>query len=181
MKKHRFTEEEKKWLAEQDADLTYREITDAFNARFGTALKEYSISDVMCKRMKLKRTPKGQFQKGAKPKYDVGAEIVKAGYMWVKVNDEYFEGKAKTENYRKNWKRKSDVVWEKENGEIPKGHFLIFLDGDPMNCDIDNLYLVDRATHGIMCNNRWYSDNAEITLLALKWCELSKTIKEVTT
>lgn len=178
MKHHHYTEEEKAWLAKQSQDLTYKQITDAFNREFNSDRTVGQISDLMSKRMKLRRTPKGQFKTGAKPKYQVGSEILKAGYLWVKVDDKYFEGKCTSTEYCENWRRKADIVWEKAHGEIPKGHFLIFLDGDKTNCSIDNLYPVTRSTHATMCKNRWYSEKAELTLLGLKWCELYQAIKQ---
>ncbi len=37
------------------------------------------------------------------------------------------------------------VTWERHNGEIPKGHIIAFKDGDSMNCDISNLFMLSRA------------------------------------
>jgi hypothetical protein len=36
-------------------------------------------------------------------------------------------------------------LWEREYGKIPKGHNIRFRDGNPLNCAIDNLYLISRA------------------------------------
>ena len=40
---------------------------------------------------------------------------------------------------------KSRWVWEQANGPIPKGHVVILLDGDPMNCELGNLECVPRG------------------------------------
>jgi len=177
--KHRYTEEQKTWLLNQDTSLTYKELTNLFNQKFGTDLSMSRIQDLMVKRTSVKRSGnKGQFDIGAKPKYKVGDEIIKAGYIYVKIADHYIPGKTTSEDYKRNWKRKANIVWEKEHGEIPKGHFLIFLDGNPLNCDISNLYLVTRAVHGIMANNKWYKLNRDFTLGALKYCELLQAKKQ---
>lgn len=55
------------------------------------------------------------------------------GYVYVKVCD----GKL-----NKNWKPKQQVIWEKKYGEVPKGHKVIFLDGNRFNFDINNLAIV---------------------------------------
>ena len=185
MRHHHFTDEEKKWLTDQDPELTYQELTEAFNSHFGTALKRHSISDLMCKRLKVvsrrNNSKRGRFEKGAKPKYPIGAEVEKQGYIWVKVNDKYFpNGSTQMAHYYENWKRKSDIVWEEHNGSIPKGKFIVFLDGNRRNCDIENLYLIDRKTHVRMAQNNWYSDNPNFTLCALKYCELVVAIKDCT-
>lgn len=36
-------------------------------------------------------------------------------------------------------------LWEKENGKVPEGHCLWFIDGDTMNTDLSNLELITRA------------------------------------
>ena len=46
-----------------------------------------------------------------------------------------------------------------------------------MNCDISNLYMVNRKIHMTMTSNNWYSENKQQTLTALKWCELFYAIK----
>ena len=174
---HHYTTEEKEWLKNQDKSLTYKEITDRFNEHFNNDRSVDSIKDLMCKRMNLPKVNRTQFKKGAKPKYEIGAEVIKQGYVWVKVNDEYFEGaNTSHSDYKKNWKRKAEVVWEKANREIPKGHFLIFLDKNPLNCELDNLYAVDRGTHALMSKNKWYTESAELTKTAI---ELVKLIRKV--
>lgn len=36
-------------------------------------------------------------------------------------------------------------LWEQHNGPIPKGYNIQFRDGDTLNCDIDNLYMISRG------------------------------------
>lgn len=182
MRHHHFTEQEKEWLASQPATRTYKEILKGFNSTFNTDLKVDSIKDLLSKRMGIKRDKsnmsKTQFKNGAKPKYKVGDEIIKQGYVWVKIADEYFEGyKTGYADYRKNWKRKSDLIWEEHYGTIPNGMFLIFLDGDTMNCKIDNLYLMNRSIHATMNKFGWYSRNPELTLTAIKAVELMREVR----
>ena len=172
-KYHQYTEEEKEWLIGQDTSLTIEELTKRFNERFNESLSVSQISDLVIKRLKVRRSGNsGQFQIGPRPKYKVGDEIIKAGYIYVKIDDHYKPGKSTSEDYKRNWKRKANLVWEKEYGEIPEGQFLIFLDGNTLNCDITNLYPVTRAVHAVMTSNHWYKLNREFTLGALKYCEL---------
>lgn len=178
---HHYTEQEIQWLIKQDPNLTYAELTAMFNDKFGASVKRHSISDLMCKRIKAisrqGNRQKNQFVKGAKPKFSIGSEVIKQGYIWVKVNDRYFEGHYESNDYTHNWRRKSDVVWEKYYGKIPDGWFVIFLDKNPLNCSVDNLAIVNRSIHAMMNKNRWYSENKDITRLGLKWCELFMAIK----
>lgn len=177
----RYTEEELLWLFNQDPNLTYEELAVGFSERF-RKVSRGQMSDI--KRRYPDKMPdrkengnKTRFQIGKKPKYPVGAEIIKSGYVWVKVSDEYIPGTTTNKDYIKKWKRKAELVWEKENGKLPEGTFLIFLDGDTLNCDIDNLYPVTRSIHATMTKNRWYRKNKDFTLATLKYCELLQTIK----
>ena len=36
-------------------------------------------------------------------------------------------------------------VWEQANGPVPKGHAVVQLDGDPANCEPENLDCVPQA------------------------------------
>lgn len=178
-KHHIYTEVEEQFLRDNIGKYTYLELTSKFNEKFGTNLRLHSISDKCCKSMKIKRNCNtGQIQKGAKPKYQIGSEIMKQGYVWIKFNDKYFDRKVTMENYKENWMPKHRYVYEKLYGSIPDGAIVIFLDGNRENFDIDNLYCVDRKIHAVMCNNKWYTDSREHTLTAIKWCELFYTMKE---
>lgn len=76
------------------------------------------------------------FKKGNSPHNHkpVGTEILRGdGYIWVKVAEP-----AK-------WKQKQRVVWEREFGEIPPGHNVQMKNHDPLDCRIENLYLISRA------------------------------------
>ena len=171
---HFYTEEEKTWLINQDAEITYKELTEKFNEKFKCKRTESQIKDLMCKRLKIvSRTgniEKGFFT-GKEPIYKIGEEVIRDGYVYVKVKDECGENKT-------NWRRKQDVVWEKENGKIPEDKFVIFLDKNPMNCKIENLYLVNRSIHAQMCREGFYSTNPELTIVAIKSCELLAKLKE---
>lgn len=182
MKHHYFTTEEKEWLASQPTTLTYKELLNLFNEHFETELKIDSIKDLLSKRMGIRRDSrnmkKTQFQNGAKPRYKIGDEVIKQGYVWVKVADEYFDGHSTSfADYKKNWKRKADMVWQERNGEIPQGMFLIYLDGDTTNCDIKNLYLMDRSTHAVMNKMGWYSTIPELTVTAIQTARLMREVR----
>nr|DAU45704.1 MAG TPA: homing endonuclease [Caudoviricetes sp.] len=72
----------------------------------------------------------------------VGSERVNAdGYIEIKVAapDE--------------WKLKHRVVWEKENGAIPRGCNIQFRNGNRKDLRLDNLYLIDRKTQLLQQNS----------------------------
>jgi hypothetical protein len=65
--------------------------------------------------------------------YAAGTELVRDGRVYIKV-----PGIRRVQ-------LKHRYVWEKHHGKIPEGHIIKFKDGDFMNCDIDNLYIMSRA------------------------------------
>jgi hypothetical protein len=80
----------------------------------------------------------------------VGSERSDNGYIVVKSG-------------HSTWKRKHAVIWEKANGKIPKGHIVIFADGNRRNFDPDNLLLVTKKEHFIMNALGLRSPNAALT------------------
>jgi len=86
----------------------------------------------------------GQFKKGDRPKNTdpVGSEkVATIGYLKVKVAEPNV------------WRFKHKLIWEQTHGAVPKGHVVRFIDGDRMNCVLENLELLDRRTHRYL--NRW--------------------------
>ena len=53
-------------------------------------------------------------------------------------------------NQETSWMSKARWVWIQEEGEIPAGHAVIFVDGDRSNCDIGNLACVSRTVLRIL-------------------------------
>lgn len=82
-----------------------------------------------------------RFKKGNKPTtwMPIGSERV--------TKDGYLERKATDTGYPpKDWVAVSHIEWEKHNGRpVPKGHAVIFRDGDKRNFAPANLELISRA------------------------------------
>lgn len=160
---------------------SYVEITRLFNEQFeqektvkemqGT-LKNYNIINGRDTRIKLGNIPfnKGKkgcyasgcektwFPKGHTPENcrPVGSERTNInGYVEVKVCDP------------KTWKAKHAVLWEQKNGPIPKGHVVVFADGDKTNFDLSNLILVSRKELAVLNHMRLLSPDADITKTAV--------------
>lgn len=94
------------------------------------------------------------FKKGHRPSNycPVGTVRVKGdGYTYVKIADPGI------------WKQKHVLVWEAANGPKPKGHKLIFADGNKQNFRLENIILVSNAEHVRLNQNHLISDNAAIT------------------
>lgn len=68
--------------------------------------------------------------------------------------------------------------WRQAHGEIPKGYQVVHLDHDKGNNSIDNLYCVSGKVVREMSKNQWWFDNPQLTLAAIKYCELHFLLKE---
>lgn len=68
-------------------------------------------------------------------------------------------------------------LWEQENGKIPKGHCLWFIDGDSMNCTLKNIELITRAENVRRNHSNFLSYPPEISSLIQLKNKLQKTLK----
>ena len=86
-----------------------------------------------------RNSPRTEFKKGNKPQtwVPIGSETTdREGYLKRKVSDE------RTEASRFNWRFVHRMVWEEHHGPIPRGHKIVFRDGNKQNIVIENLELV---------------------------------------
>jgi hypothetical protein len=95
-----------------------------------------------------------QFKAGHRPwnYMPVGSERINGeGYMDIKIADPNI------------WRAKHLVIWEAANGPLPKGHAVMFCDGNKMNTDPDNLILVTRKQLVRLNQNNLIQDDIELT------------------
>lgn len=167
----RFSAEQEAWLRENvPGSASWNDVARRFNEAFGV-IKAQTALRSKCRQMRPKvyinggttGHHAGQVTWNLQPD---GTERTRSGkwdYQYIKVGDK--------------WIPKQKVIYEQAFGELPEGMFVIFLDGNKRNFDLDNLYPVSRAVHARMCQNNWYTESREHTLTALKYCELDRTIK----
>ena len=103
----------------------------------------------------------------------IGDERVLCGVPHIVVNTEIGVPK------EKRFYPKRRYVWEQLHGKIPPYHSVICLDNDLMNCEPSNLYCIPNSFKAILSRNNWWSNDAEVTMAAIKWCELHFAIKEL--
>lgn len=173
-----WTDDMKTYIAENYYGITTVDLTERFNNHFGvqfhwTAIAGYKkrndLRNGIDSRFKKGHIPnnKGKkmppeiyekaketmFKKGNVPKNyrPVGSERVNVdGYREIKVEDPNV------------WQLKHRVVWEEVNGSIPENHALLFLDGNPLNCEVDNLKLITRSELLAMNRYHLFSKNTEL-------------------
>jgi hypothetical protein len=131
--------------------LTNRELTSKINARFKT---EFTL------RATYRFTSKIGLKKGNKNNfYPVGSERIDTrGYIETKIA---MHGPGAL------WVKKHRLVWEQNNGKIPTGMNIIFLDYNPLNCALENLAMISDAENTTLSHLGLRSDNPEITLTGI--------------
>lgn len=102
-------------------------------ANKGRKQKEYMSKEAI-ERTKATRFKKGQLPKNTLHDYAITERKDKNGriYKYIRI------GLAKWVPYHR-------YLWEQHNGPIPKGHNIQFRDGNTLNCEIDNLYMISRS------------------------------------
>ncbi len=177
MSKSIFPKEIQDFIALNYKGIYTRELTDKVNSRFGTDYKPSQL-DSYKGNHKLKSGVDGQFKKGhishnkgkkgcpagsekgwfkkghvSANKLPVGSERIdsKDGYLVVKVAEP------------NKWELKHRVIWERCNGPIPRGHIVIFLDGDITNLDINNLACISKSETLTLNRKGLRYDDAKLT------------------
>lgn len=191
---HQYTAEQDAFLRENSNRMTRKDLTDLFNRRYGTAIKENAIEQ-RC------------FLKGWKPKTDGKFKI--GGTPWCKTKggrEEYVKTLigGNSTSFRKGnvpynvvdvgtvklwghelkikthsgWKNKLRHMWEQEHGSIPKGYVVISVDGDKYTDDVSKLRIISNKTLTILMSNRWTDKGAVIVDTGIAWCELYIALEE---
>lgn len=171
-----WSNEEKAYLAKITPGHHYNEIADFMTKKFEHDFTINQIKNAI-NRYKLNTGFNGQFKKGNVPvnkdkkglvganrtsfkkgnipsnKASVGTErFTKDGYIKVKIAEP------------NKWRLKHLLLWEEYNGPLPKGHAIIFLDGNKQNIKLDNLKLITRHQLLVMNKNKLIKRNPEATI-----------------
>lgn len=183
MQPHIWSKEECQFLIDNVKGISLRELTERYNKKFNMNLSENTIatrknllgikSGFNLAHFKKGQTPhnKGKkmspyvykkvnptmYKKGNVPpnRRPIGSErIDKNGYIEIKVQDG---------SLNKNWMGKHRYIYEKVHGKIPKGHKVIFADGNNRNFDEDNLILISNSEQLTMNRYGLYKKDKELT------------------
>ena len=138
------TKEMKQFVFDNYKGISNQELADRVNEKFGTNFGAVKFADFKW----LNGLRSGyQYQPWLKwQKEHMDETIRKDGYVYIKVG--------------KNWYAKQRWVYERAYGELQPGEVLIFKDGDPTNCDLDNLIKVRK---NVLCRvSSLLTDDKEI-------------------
>lgn len=177
MKRRYFTPQQIEFVREGITELPTRRLAEAFTERFGEPIGQTELRRLMVRNGI--ENPRKEYSQ-----LPIGYERYSTYYdcMVVKVDDVSVSGKKK-EDYAKcrqnNWKLKQNLVWEQYTGKsLPWRHIVVFLDGDRMNYNPDNLYAVPLNVAGTIEKMKMHSEDAAIYKTALTWGELYYQLKK---
>lgn len=187
------TPDVERFIIDNVKGLTNRELIALVKEKMGREYTKEQIKSIKCRlklrsgiencfvkgkpsRNKGKKLPKNvydalkptMFKKGQEPKnkQKIGYErTTKDGYIMVKIGEQ-------------KWRLKQILVYEAAFGPVPKGHKIMFADGNRQNLSLDNLLLVTQGEIATMTHYGLISDMAEITKANLARIRLMRTIKE---
>lgn len=170
-----YRDDEIAFLMEISSGKTYAEIADAFNARFRE--RDYVMPRQIKDAMKYRKIPYSGHSEVAARHVPVGSvNIVPYG---INKNGERYKYEMVKVAEPNVWKRKCLLEWEKHYGPLPEGKIIIFLDGNTLNSDIENLYAVSRGVHFRLNKYRVMKPNREYMLAAIKIAEIEDSVKQL--
>lgn len=185
---HRYTAEEREFMAGYVPGHSHKEIKEAFTAKFGWQISDAQVKSYIGNHhLNTGRT--GRFEKG-----HVSSNKGKKGVCAAGCEKTWFKKGCIPNNYRpvgservnvegyveikvadpNKWKLKHRVVWESVNGKIPKGCIILFKDNDRTNTEIDNLMLVRRSTQAVLNHTGLCIYSGEFKETAVRIAELKK-------
>lgn len=180
---HRYSEEQKKFIIDNNYGKYSKELAEMFNQQFDTNITANEIKWFR-KNHKLNSGLTGQFQKGnishnkgkKQSEYMTKQAIERTKATRFKkgnrpsnyrpvgseriTKDGYIEVKVADPN---KWETKNKIVYKQHFGDIPKGYKVIYADGNKLNNDINNLILVSNSELLIANRNHLIYNNKELT------------------
>ena len=161
---YHYSDEQKRWLAENYPKLGRVKCAEEFNAVFGE-FRTVNAIKVECVKLGLLVSDKRKKDRAIENTgrfHEVGT-VVRRG---SKTKGEAY---VKTED---GWKREKDLAY----GKKPDGYILIHLDNDVTNNSSDNIRAIPRSINARMTANRFWSADPVITETGILCCELEEAL-----
>lgn len=171
-KSHHYTEEEEEWLLNNHSLYSsFQEIADKYNQIFTRNKSATAISDKLNKGfgLNLGKNITSYKEGNIKQQLPIGTIRKVNGYSYIKTKDSQFAYQSGySEPY---WTPLQKKIWQDHYGEIAEDEMVVFLDKNKENFDLNNLCCINRRISVRLAQNGWYSENANVTLAGIKWCE----------
>jgi hypothetical protein len=192
---HRWSDEEYAYLAEIVVGRSRREIHALVVERFDIELTIEQVNAAISRR-KLNTGLTGRFEKGQVPpnkgrrgwcppgcekgwfhKGDFSPNRVPLGTERIS-EDGYVEVKYRDGFGVRNWRAKHLLLWERENGSVPRGYAIAFLNTDRTDIRIENLICVSRGDLAVMNHAGIKAHDADTMRAAIATARLIRKTKQ---
>jgi hypothetical protein len=164
--KHSFTQRQDRFIRTGYKKMSEAELLIAFNRHFGLRLQRKKLAcyignhkihsgrngyfpkghtpwNMALKGKGICKPNSGTFRKGTVPpnKKPIGSERIdsKDGYILIKVRQ-----RDPNTGFPTRYRFKQVVLWERKHGKVPKGHVILFKDGNKRNFSDKNLTCITR-------------------------------------
>ena len=194
-----FSQEQAEFICREYRRRPLVELADAVNDCFGTSFTTAQMR-AFTKNHNVRSGRTGRFEPGHKTwnsgmkGYEAGGRSKETRFQpgsppesarnyrpigSVRVNDDgYLERKVTDDQSiapARRWVGEHRLLWEAEKGPIPESHAVVFLDGDPLNLELENLRCVHRGVLARM-NKRGLSKTlGDARKAAIFACEIEDT------
>lgn len=149
------------FLRENIKGKSWDQLTEQFNAKFFVNKTKREIYRVCGNR--------GLFPHGfcsRSERQALGSEIISDGYVYVKIKQPDV------------WIAKHRMIWERNNGPLPKGYCIMFADCNPRNFDESNLIKVSRQELSYLNSHNLRFTNPEYTIVGINIIKVIIKTKE---
>lgn len=198
---HKLTEEQEAYLRNHAPVESRMQLTNGFNATFGTAYARTTITN-WCNQRNLHNGNDGKFKEGHYSwQTGLRGEEYRQHYTedsWNKAKSglvfaeqKYQEGDVFTRHglpvfYKggnagvpidDRVEYASTVVWERANGKLPEGMKLVHIDGDVQNYQLDNLKAIPVSWLADLRHVGGLTDNRKLNETKLAYCALKEALR----
>jgi hypothetical protein len=151
-------------------------MTKLFNEQFGLRITLKQMETLLYKH-KL-RNGIGSFRPGHVPDNKGKTHKPWQGNYRPVLSERIINGYVEVKTGHSVWERKHTAIWKTANGKIPKGHVVIFADGNTRNFTLDNLLLVSRKELAVINRNGLISPHKGLTMTGKAIADLKMVISK---
>lgn len=173
--KRRYPIEMKAFLEEHAEGRTSKELADLVREHFkievtARDIRSFKRNNGICSHIHVAPPAfyANSYKKGRDPDNccDVGEIRSHGGMLYKKVA------------MPNKWVALHRLVWEEHHGPMPSGSRIVFLDGNPMNCNIENLGTVSASEHVYLNCKRLRFKEPELTKTGVAIAKLASQISK---
>lgn len=168
-----YTDEMNAFIIEHGAELSTKELQQQLNEKFGCNRSFGSVKQKLQK-LGIRKSRETISRNHKHYKYPIGSSRIINGYEYIKVSTD-------DNGFLNQWDRKCRIVWRQHFGDIPEGYKVVFLNGDTLDCRIENLACISAKVCAKMVNGHgksFWSENPDVTKTGLLVCQLDLALNE---